>query len=107
MIKVTTSNEDKPDFIPFTLNMRITSKESAHNLYKLLEPIIYARPDGKAVPITLDNVNKEQRQMAENICQMLSNTVSNLTSSEETNPLINIVKEENLIFSKPKNFREV
>ena len=40
-MEVTISNEEKPDFLPFTLNIRLTSKESAHNLYKLLKPIIY------------------------------------------------------------------
>ena len=78
-MEVTTSDEEKPDFSPFTLNMRLTSKESAHNLYKLLEPIIYGRPDGVPISLSFD-VNEEQRQMAEDICNTLSAQVNNIST---------------------------
>lgn len=79
MFKCDTSNEEKPDFLPFILNMRLTTKESARNLYKLLEPIIYARPNGVPISLSFD-VNKEQRQMAEDICNMLADQVNNIAS---------------------------
>jgi hypothetical protein len=78
-MEVTVSDEDRPDFSPFTLNMRLTSKESAHNLYKLLEPIIYALPGGVPISLSFD-VNKEQRQMAEDICNKLSENVNDINN---------------------------
>jgi len=77
-VEVTTSNEERPDFLPFTLNMKLTSKESARNLYKLLQPIIYSRPNGVNKPVTLKVINKEQRQIAEDICHALSLQVNNI-----------------------------
>ena len=79
-MEVTISNEEKPYFLPFTLNIRLTSKESAHNLYKLLKPIIYVRPTN-GVPVCLAvDVNKEQRQMAEDICNKLSESVNDINN---------------------------
>ncbi len=77
MFKCAASDEKKPDFLPFTLNMRLTTKESARSLYKLLEPIIYSRPDGVPISISFD-VNAEQRNMAEAICNIISEQVNNI-----------------------------
>jgi len=76
-MEVTVSNEEKPDFLPFTLNMRLTSKESARNLYELLKPIVYARPKTKNQSVSV-GVNQEQRQIAEDICNVLSAQVGNI-----------------------------
>jgi hypothetical protein len=77
-MEVTVSNEEKPDFLPFTLNMRLTSKESARNLYELLKPIVYARPTSKKDKFVTVGVNQEQRQVAEDICNKLSAQVGNI-----------------------------
>ncbi len=78
MFQCAASGEEKPDFLPFTLNMRLTTKESARNLYKLLEPIIYARPNGKPVDVTMTDISNEQRNMAEGICNIISEQVNNI-----------------------------
>jgi hypothetical protein len=77
-MEVTVSNEERPDFLPFTLNMRLTSKESAHNLYELLKPIVYARPTAKKNQPVSVGINQEQRQIAEDICNVLSAQVRNI-----------------------------
>ena len=79
MFKCSISSEEKPDFLPFTLNMKLTTKESAHNLFKLLQPIIYCRPhlEGGG-EVKLVGINRERRQMAEDICNIISQSVVNI-----------------------------
>ena len=78
MFECNTSDEEKPDFAPFTLNIRLTTRKSAANLYKLLQPIIYSRPHGVPTDTTLTDINREQRQMAEDVCNMLSDQVNDI-----------------------------
>lgn len=72
------SDDKKPDFLPFTLNMRLTTRGTARNLYKMLVPIIYARPNEEIAFVKKLNVNREQRQMAEDICNTISENVDNI-----------------------------
>ena len=80
MYEIDTSEEQKPDFTPFTLNIRLTTKETAAAFYKMLEPIIYSRPDGEPTYVVITGMSGHQRDMAEDICNMLSDQVSNLNS---------------------------
>ncbi len=72
MFKCSASDEERPDFLPFTLHMKLTTKETATNLYRLLLPFVFALDKAR--------VNKEQRQMAEDICNTISQNVANINS---------------------------
>ena len=78
MYTLSTSDEEKPDFQPFTLNIRLTTKKTAAKLYEMMEPIIYGMPDGNPMPVTVDGIDKEKRQLAEDICNILSNNIINI-----------------------------
>ena len=80
MYEIDTSDEEKPEFTPFTLNIRLTTKETAKAFYKMLEPIIYSRPDGEPTDVVITDMSGEQRDMAEDICNMLSDSISNINS---------------------------
>jgi len=80
MYELDTSDEERPEFVPFTLNIRLTTKETAAALYKMLEPIIYSRPGGDPTDVIITGMSGEQRALAEDICNMLSDTVSNINS---------------------------
>jgi hypothetical protein len=75
------SNEEKPEFQPFTLNIRLLTKETARNLWEMLEPIIYSRPDGEPSDVVLTDMNGEQRQLAEDICNILSENVNDISNT--------------------------
>lgn len=62
------SNEEKPDFIPFTLNMRITTKESAQNLFSMMKDVIHEH----------DWSSPEQRRMAQDIRRAISTAVADI-----------------------------
>ncbi len=70
MFEFTISDEKKPGFIPFTLNIRLTTGQSAKNLYKLLKPLFHELDEAK--------VNREQRQMVGMICGNISERVVNI-----------------------------
>jgi len=78
MFKCNSLKDINHEFIPFTLNMKLTTKESARNLYTLLHPIIYSRLYGVPIDVKLTNINSEQRQIAKDICNILSNNVFNI-----------------------------
>lgn len=80
MYEIDTSDEQKPEFTPFTLNIRLTTKETAAAFYKMLEPIIYSRPNGEPVDVVVADMSGEQRALAEDICNMLSDNVININS---------------------------
>lgn len=67
MFKCSVSDEKRPDFSSFTLNMRLTTRKTAKNLFEMLEPIIVD-----------DMYNEEQKRMANDICNMLSDNVENI-----------------------------
>lgn len=67
MFKCSVSDEEKPDFSPFTLNIRLTTRGTAKNLFEMLEPIA-----------TDDMYNGEQKRMAKDICNMLSKNVEDI-----------------------------
>ncbi len=61
------SKRREPDFTPFILNMELTTRKTAKNLFEMLEPI------------TIDDMyNKEQKNMAKDICKILSDSVHNI-----------------------------
>lgn len=82
MYKLDISDEEKPEFQPFTLNIRLTTKETARNLWEMLEPIIYSRPDGEPSDVVLTDMNSEQRRLAEDICNILSDNIKNVKEEE-------------------------
>lgn len=78
MYEIETSDEEKPDFTPFTLNIRLTTKKTAAAFYKMLKPIIYSRPGGEPTDVVITDMSGEQRDIAEDICNMLSDQVDNI-----------------------------
>lgn len=61
------SKRKEPDFTPFVLNMKLTTRKTAKNLFEMLEPI------------TVDDMyNKEQKRIAQDICDMLSDNVDDI-----------------------------
>lgn len=58
----------KTDFTPFTLNMRLTTRTSAKNLYDIL----------KGALCDSRGLNHEQRKMVLDICDTLSNNVTDI-----------------------------
>lgn len=61
------SKRKEPDFIPFVLNIKLTTRKTAKNLFEMLESI------------TVDDMyNAEQKKMAKDICNLLSNNVSDI-----------------------------
>jgi hypothetical protein len=60
---------DKLQFTPFILHLKIDSRETADNIIKLLKPIIYAGGQCSAYHMS---VNKEQRQWAEDMANLIS-----------------------------------
>lgn len=64
------SDEKKSSFAPFTLNIRLTTEQTAKNLYKMLKPS-FCELDGV-------KINREQRQMAGRIRDLISDKVVNV-----------------------------
>ncbi len=68
-----TAKKDESVFVPFTLHCSITTKETAENIVKLLEHIVYSsvHVGPLNVPSPLPVFNKEQRQWAEDVYNMI------------------------------------